>query len=62
MVGANLGLLSDVPDWFVTNQEIEIWRDDDNYCNDHEFIKWYKRYQKRKAQKASIKEELMPIA
>ena len=25
------------------------------------FFKWYDRYKKRKAQKASIKEELLPI-
>ena len=54
--------LKDVHDWFVTDEEIKIWRDDNNYCNDHELIKWYKRYQKRKAQKAPVKEELMPIA
>ena len=34
----------------------------DGYCNDDELIKWYNGYQKRKAQKASIKEELMSIA
>ena len=38
--------LKDVHDWFVTDEEIKIWRDDNNYCNDHELIKWYKRYQK----------------
>ena len=62
VVGASLGLLMDVPDWFVTDQIIKLWRDDDKYCNDHELIKWYKRYQKQKAQKASIKEVLMPTA
>ena len=51
-----------VPDWFVTHQQIKIRHDNDKYCNDDELIKCYKRYQKRKAQKASIKEELMPIA
>ena len=33
--------------------------DDDD--EDH-FFKWYDGYKKRKAQKASIKEELLPIA
>ena len=60
-IGKRLGLLKDVPDWLMTQQRIKIWRDDDKYYNDHELIKWYKGYQKRKAQKASIKEELMPI-
>ena len=51
-----------VPDWFATQQQLKIWHDDDDYCNDDELIEWYNGYQKRKAQKAQIKEELMPIA
>ena len=41
-----------------------MWHDDIAYCNDDEdnFFKWYDRYKKRKVQKASIKEELLPIA
>ena len=50
-----------VPDWFVTQQQLKIWHDDDEYCSDDEIIKWYDGYKKRKAQKASIKEGLMPI-
>ena len=46
----------------MTQQQIKIWRDNDEYCADDEFIKWYDGYQKRKAQKAKIKEELLPIA
>ena len=60
-VEAGLGLSEYVPDWFVT-QQIKIWRDDNGYCNDDELIKWYEGYQKRKAQKAKIKEKLSPIA
>ena len=42
---------------------IELWHDDDDDdCDDDELIEWYEGYQKRKAQKAQIKEELMPIA
>ena len=49
-------LLKYVPDWFVTQQQLKIW-------DDNELIsKWYDGYQKCKAQKAKIKEELMPIA
>ena len=44
-----------VPDYFVT-QEMEEFDDDDV------FITWYKGYKQRKAQKAQIKEELMPVA
>ena len=51
-----------VPDYFVTQQLRKLWDDDDDYCNDDEIIKWYDGYQKRKAQKAKIKEELLPIA
>ena len=53
-----------VPDWFVTQQQIKIWRDDNEYWdNDDEdkFFEWYDGYKKRKAQKAQIKKELMPI-
>ena len=45
----------------MTQQQIKIWCDDDNYCND-ELIKWYNIYQKRKTQEVSIKEGLLPIA
>ena len=51
-----------VPDWFVTQEQIDLWHDDDYYCNDNEVIEWCKGYQKRRAQKAKIKEELLPIA
>ena len=50
-----------VPDWLVTQEQPEIWHSNDDYCTDNELIEWYKRYEKRKAQKAKIK-ELMPIA
>ena len=51
-----------VPDWFVTGQQMKIWADDDDYYNDDELIEWHKRYKKRKAQKASLKEKLLPTA
>ena len=46
-----------VPDWFVT-QQLKIWHDND----EDKFSHWYDGYKKRKSQKASIKEELLPIA
>ena len=61
-VEAGLGLLEYVPDWFVTQQQTKIWPDDDEYCDDDDLIKWHNGYQKQKAQKAKIKEELMPTA
>ena len=51
-----------VPDWFVTQQQLKLWDDDVYYCNDDYLIQWYEGYKKRKAQKASIKDELIPIA
>ena len=45
-----------------------MWYDDNEYCDDDDdddednFFKWYDSHKKRKAQKASVKEELMPIA
>ena len=50
-----------VPDWFVTQQQINIWYDDDYVYINKEMVKWYNGYKKHKAQKASIKDRLMPI-
>ena len=50
--------MRDAPDWFVTQQQLKILQYD-SYNND--LIEWYDGYKKPKAQKASIKEELMPI-
>ena len=61
-VEAGLGLLGHIPDWFVTQQQIDVWYDGKYWYTDDELIQWYKGYQKRKAQKAKIKEELLPIA
>ena len=30
-----------VPDWFVTQQQLKLWHDYDDYCNDDKLIKWY---------------------
>ena len=52
-----------VPDWFVTQQQIELRDDVDDYCNDDdEIIEWYDGYKNRKTQKAKIEEELMRTA
>ena len=47
-----------VPDWFVVLQE--MWCE--YFDNNDYFIRWCNPYQKRRAQKASIKKELLPIA
>ena len=46
----------------MIEQQIQLWYDDDDYCNDDKLSEWYDGYKKRKAQKARIEEELMPIA
>ena len=49
----------------MTQQQIDVWYDDNEYHDDDdddEVIEWYDGYQKRKTQKAKIKDELMPIA
>ena len=49
------------PDLFVTQGQVKIWYDDN--CNDDdELIEWYDSYEKHKAQKAEIKEDLIPVA
>ena len=50
-----LWLLKYIPDWFVTHQQIKVWHDNDDCCNDNELIQWYNCYKKRKAQKTKIK-------
>ena len=44
-----------VADWFV--RQVKIWNDDDD-----KLTEWYDGYQKRKAQKTKIEEELIFIA
>ena len=53
-----------VPNWFVTREGVDMWYDNSEYCDDdkNNFFKCYDGYKKRKAQKTSIKEELLPIA
>ena len=50
------------PDWFVTQQEVKSWHDDYDYCDDDEITECYEGYNRKKAQKAQIKKELMCIA
>ena len=36
--------LVSVLDWFVAQQQIELWDDDDDYYDDDEILKWYEGY------------------
>ena len=51
-----------VSDWFVPREQIDVWYDDHYWYHDDDLIEWYKGYEERKALKAKIKEELLPIA
>ena len=55
-------LLNYAPYWFVTQGQLKIWHYDIYYCDDGKIIRWHEDHQKRKIQKAKIKEELLPIA
>ena len=45
----------------MTQEQVKIWHDDNNYCNDNAIVEWYDGYKKHKVQRAEIKEELMSI-
>ena len=51
-----------VPDYFVTQNQLKIWHDADDYCNDDELIEWYDGDKKQKSQKSKMKEDVLPIA
>ena len=51
-----------IPDQFVTQQQLDVWFDDDYWYYDDDITEWYEGYKKSKAQKFSIKEELLTIA
>ena len=57
--------VAQVPDWFVLQCHLKSLDKYKGFCINYlydEIIKWQNGYQKRKAQKAKIKEELLPIA
>ena len=54
-VGTGSNILEKIPERFVRQRQLKIHHND-------KFDKWYNGYKKRKAQKAKIKDELMPIA
>ena len=46
----------------LLNNKLIYGHDNDYWHDDDGIVTWYDDYQKHKAQKAKIKEELMPIA
>ena len=61
-----------VLNWFLTSKGLDMWYnkyyDNDGNCwftegdDDDKFFKWYDGYKKRKAQRAKINKELLPMA
>ena len=49
------------PDWFLTQEQVKLWRDYDDYYDDDKLIK-RQDYKKLTTQKPKIEEELMPVA
>ena len=47
-------LLEYVPDWFVTQEQMKLWHDDDD-CDDDELIEWYEGYQKTEGPESTNK-------
>ena len=46
----------------MSQEQVKLWHDSDNWLIRWWYYnKWYDGYKKRKAQKAKIKEELLPI-
>ena len=54
--------VDDIPDWFITLEMIAIVSRPCCARCDFEFDEWFNGYKERKAQKAQIKAELLPIA
>ena len=54
-VGAGSYILEYIPDWFAKQKQLKM-------RHNVKFDKWHDGYQKRKAQKVQIKEELLPVA
>ena len=59
-----------VPGWFIRRDWVDMWHDDYyyddgghwDYDDEDKFFEWCDGYKKQKAQKASIKEEILPTA
>ena len=50
-----------VPDWFVAEQQLKRWCDDECWYDDDMIIGRYDGYKKRRTHKVKIKEEFLPI-
>ena len=50
-VSEDLYTLQYVHDWFVTQEQVKIWYDDDDYCDDDEIVEWYVDYKNARTKK-----------
>ena len=50
-----------VPDWLVTQQQIDLWYDKDYVYNDNETIKWYDGYKAWKSHKQRLRGSFYPL-
>ena len=41
-----------VPYWFVTQQQLKLWHDDQDYCNDDKLIEWYNGHKNKRLKKS----------
>ena len=44
-----------VSDWFETEEQIDVWDDDDDCCNDNDVIEWYDGYKNKNPRKQKLK-------
>ena len=55
VVRADSSTLQFMPDWFVTQKQMDVWYDDNYSYHDDQIIEWHEGYQKRMTQKAKNK-------
>ena len=47
--------LTHVPDWFMTQEQVKTWHEEDYYLNDDENVEWYNAYKKTQGPKRTNK-------
>ena len=60
-VGGDSYSLQFVLDWFVIEQQIKIWDDDDEYWDGDELIEWYNGYKNGGPRKQSLRKNSSPL-
>ena len=60
-VEEDLCLLEYVPDWFVKQQHVDLWGDDDDYYDDDKLIEWYEGHWKCNTEKQRLRKNSCPL-